>query len=63
MIVSEKRFYSLKKKIFPWIKRFENDLEKKFPDLKIFPLILAENPRFSLISLTGKSLQNFTGFP
>ena len=34
--------------------------KKKFPDLKFFSLILAEkNPCFSLISLTGKSLQKF----
>ena len=34
------------KKVFPQIKRFENDFEKKFPDLKFSPLILAENPVF-----------------
>ena len=59
------RFNSLKKH-FPQIyrfKRFENGLEKKFPDLKFFPLILAENPCFSLISLTGKSLQIFPWIP
>ena len=42
------RFNSLKKH-FPQIyrfKRFENGLEKKFPDLKFFSLILAENPLF-----------------
>ena len=41
-------FNSLKKH-FPQIyrfKRFENGLEKKFPDLKFFSLILAENPLF-----------------
>ena len=27
-------------------KRFENGLEKKFPDLKFFSLILAEKPLF-----------------
>ena len=59
------RFNSLKKH-FPQIKRFENGLERKFPDLKFFSLILAENPpfspdfpnwkkssKFSLISLLG----------
>ena len=59
------RFNSLKKH-FPQIyrfKRFENGLEKKFPDLKFFSLILAENPCFSLISLTGKSLQIFPWIP
>ena len=42
------RFNSLKKH-FPQVYRFnwfENGLEKKFPDLKFFSLILAENPRF-----------------
>ena len=42
------RFNSLKKH-FPQIyrfKRFENGLEKKFPDLKFFSLILAEKPLF-----------------
>ena len=42
------RFNSLKKRcpqIFGF-KRFENGLGKKFPDLKYFPLILAENPIF-----------------
>ena len=37
------------KKHFPQIyrfKRFENGLEKKFPDLKFFSLILAEKPLF-----------------
>ena len=42
------RFNSLKKH-FPQIhrfKRFENGWGKKFPDLKFFSLILAENPLF-----------------
>ena len=42
------RFNSLKKhfpQIFGFI-RFENGLGKKFPDLKFFSLILAENPLF-----------------
>ena len=42
------RFNSLRKH-FPQIyrfKRFENGLEKKFPDLKFFSLILAEKPLF-----------------
>ena len=59
------RFNSLKKhfpQIFGFI-RFENGLGKKFPDLKFFSLILAGNPCFSLISLTGKSLQNFPWIP
>ena len=54
------------KKHFPQIQRFErfeNGLGKKFPDLKFFSLILAEKTCFSLISLTGKSLQNFLWFP
>ena len=62
------RLNSLKKH-FPQIyrfKRFENGWEKKFPDLKFFPLILAKKPlffpdfpdwkkssKFSLISLIG----------
>ena len=62
----EKRFYSPKKNFFLQIKKFENGSEKKFLDLKFFPLILAENPlffpdfpdwkkssKFSLISLIG----------
>ena len=40
-------------------KRFENGFEKKFPDLKFFPWFWLKTPCFSLISLTGKSLQNF----
>ena len=59
------RFNSLKKH-FPQIyriKRFENGLEKKFPDLKFFPWFWLKTPCFSLISLTGKSLQNFPWIP
>ena len=59
------RFNSLKKH-FPQIyrfKRFENGLGKKVPWFEIFSLILAENPCFSLISLTGKSLQIFPWIP
>ena len=56
------RFNSLKKH-FPQIYRFKNGLEKKFPDLKFFPWFWLKNPCFSLISLTGKSLQNFPWIP
>ena len=70
LIVPEKRFYSLKKK-FSQIKRFESGFEKKFPDLKILSLILAENPlffpdwkkslKFSLISLISGNPENGSG--
>ena len=72
------RFKSLKKH-FPQIyrfKRFENGLEKKFPDLKFFQLILAENPlffpdfpdwkkssKFSLISLISGNHARFRAPP
>ena len=59
------RFNSLKKH-FPQIyrfKRFETGLEKKFPNLKFFPWFWLKSPCFSLISLTGKSLQNFPWIP
>ena len=61
--VSEKKGFTILKKRFSQIKRFENGFEKKFPDLKMFSLILAENPLFfpdwkksSKISLIGGSL-------
>ena len=41
-----KKGFTVLKNIFPHIKWFENSLEKKFPDLKIFPPILAENTLF-----------------
>ena len=41
-----KRFYSLKKTFFLRLKGLKNGFEKKFPDLKIFSLILAQNPVF-----------------
>ena len=59
------RFNSLKKH-FPQIyrlKRFENGLGKKFPDLNYFSWFWLKTPCFSLIFLTGKSLQIFPWFP
>ena len=38
--------WTVLKKHFPQIKKFENGLGKKYPDLKFFPLILAENPLY-----------------
>ena len=49
-------FFFLRLKVWKWF-------WKKFSDFKFFPLILAENPHFSLISLTGKSLQKFPWIP
>ena len=43
----EKKVLQSLKNIFPQIKRLENGFEKKFPDLKFFSLILAQNPLFS----------------
>ena len=54
------------KKHFPQIyrfKRFENGLEKKFPDLKFFPLILAENPVFPWFPWLEKVFKIFPEFP
>ena len=59
------RFNSLKKH-FPqifWFKRFENGLGKKFPDLKFFSLILAENPVFPWFPWLEKVFKIFPEFP
>ena len=59
------RFNSLKKH-FPQIyrfKRFENGLEKSSLIWNFFPWFWLKNSCFSLISLTGKSLQNFPWIP
>ena len=59
------RFNSLKKH-FPQIyrsKRFENGLKKSSLIWNIFPWFWLINPCFSLISLTGKSLQKFPWIP
>ena len=55
------RFNSLKKHFLQIyrFKRFENGLEKKFPDLKLFSLILAEN-WFSLFFPDWKKSSNFS---
>ena len=53
-----KKGFSLKN-IFPQSKRFENGLEKKFPNLNIFSLILAENPVFPWFPWLEKSFQKF----
>ena len=59
------RFNTLKK-LFPQIfgfKRFENGLGKSSLIWKLFPWFWLKTPCFSLISLTGKSLQNFPWIP
>ena len=59
------RFNSLKKH-FPQIyrfKRFKNGLEKKFPDLKFFSLILAEKPVFPRFPWLEKVFKIFPEFP
>ena len=56
------RFNSLKKH-FPQIYRFENGLEKKFPDLKFFSLILAEKPVFPWFPWLEKVFKIFPEFP
>ena len=53
-------------KHFPQIyrfKRFENGLEKKFPDLKFSPLILAEKPLFFPDFPDWKVFKIFPEFP
>ena len=59
------RFNSLKNIFLRFIglKGLKMVWKKKFPDLKYFSLILAEKPCFSLISLTGKSLQKSPWIP
>ena len=54
----KKSFYSLKKH-FPQIKRFENGLKKSSLIWNLFLWFWLKTPCFSLISVTGKSLQNF----
>ena len=50
------------KKISPRLKGLKMVLKKSFPIWKFFPWFWLKTPYFSLISLTGKSLQNFPDF-